>query len=70
MRVKTHTFGHTIRSLTATTQMNPQACFFVHDVAQWYASSSFALLAIVLAIAPWTFRIAIGSRKLLTGELR
>jgi hypothetical protein len=39
------------------------------DFSAWYASSMFTALAIVLAITLWSFRTALGGRKLITGNL-
>jgi hypothetical protein len=39
------------------------------DLSVWYASSMFTALAIVLAITLWSFRTALGGRKVLTGNL-
>jgi len=39
------------------------------DFSAWYASATFTVLAIVLAITLWSFRTALGGRKVLTGNL-
>jgi serine/threonine-protein kinase len=39
------------------------------DFSVWYASSMFTALAIVLAITLWSFRTALGGRKLIAGDL-
>jgi serine/threonine-protein kinase len=39
------------------------------DFSVWYASSMFTALAIVLAITLWSFRTALGGRKLMSGDL-
>jgi hypothetical protein len=38
------------------------------DFSAWYAGAMFTALAIVLAITLWSFRVTLGSRKLLTGD--
>jgi hypothetical protein len=38
------------------------------DVSAWYASSMFAALAILFGISLWSFKTALGGRKLWTGE--
>jgi hypothetical protein len=38
------------------------------DVSAWYANTMFAALAIVLAISLWSFKTALGGRKLWTGD--
>jgi serine/threonine-protein kinase len=38
------------------------------DFSAWYASSMFTALAIVLAVTLWSFRVTLGSRKLLTSD--
>jgi hypothetical protein len=38
------------------------------DLSAWYASTMFAGLAIILAVVLWSFRTALGGRKLWTAE--
>jgi len=39
------------------------------DFSAWYAGSEIASLAIVLALALWAFRTALGGRKVWKGDL-
>jgi hypothetical protein len=38
------------------------------DLSAWYASTMFAGLAIILAVSLWSFKTALGGRKLWSAE--
>jgi hypothetical protein len=38
------------------------------DLSAWYASKGLTVVALILALALWSFRHALGGRKVLTGD--
>jgi hypothetical protein len=50
--------------ISETLQMTP----LTTDLSPWYSSAMYAGLAIVLAVVLWSFKTALGGRKLWTAE--